>query len=161
MTTAWVDRATADAASSEYMLRALELASAAARAGEVPVGAVLVRDQEILAEAFNSPISLNDPTAHAEILALRQASQRLANYRLPNTTLYVTLEPCSMCCGAIVHARVSQLVFAAREPRAGAVVSARSLLDEDGLNHRVSWTEDQTAATRSAELLRAFFRDRR
>ena len=110
MSTAWVDRATADAASSEYMLRALELASAAARAGEVPVGAVLVRDQEILAEAFNSPISLNDPTAHAEILA---------------------------------------------------VGSARSLRDEDGLNHRVSWTEDQTAATRSAELLRAFFRDRR
>ncbi|MEO0438244.1 MAG: tRNA adenosine(34) deaminase TadA [Pseudomonadota bacterium] len=161
MTTALINDDVTAALSSPYMQRALELAAAAAKAGEVPVGAVLVRDEEILGEAFNSPISLNDPSAHAEILALRQASQRVANYRLPNTTLYVTLEPCSMCCGAIVHARVSKLIFAAREPRAGSVVSARNLLDETGLNHRVSWIEDQAAAGKSAELLQSFFRDRR
>ncbi|MFK7831369.1 MAG: tRNA adenosine(34) deaminase TadA [Congregibacter sp.] len=145
----------------QYMHRALELAEEAASRGEVPVGAVLVRDAEVLAEGANAQIGSNDPTAHAEIQALRAGALRAGNYRLPGSTLYVTLEPCSMCCGALVHARVAHLVIAAREPRAGAVVSMRSLLDEEGLNHRVQWTEAKQFAAASGALLRQFFRQRR
>jgi tRNA(adenine34) deaminase len=143
-----------------YMRRALELAALAGERGEVPVGAVLVRGGEVLGEGFNHVIGRSDPSAHAEILALRDAAEREGNYRLPETTLYVTLEPCTMCLGALVHARVACLVFAAREPRAGAVCSAARLLDADYYNHRVSWREGPLAEE-SAERLRAFFRERR
>jgi len=146
---------------ARFMNRALELAMRAAEAGEVPVGAVLVRGGEILGEGANGPIAAHDPTAHAEILALRHAARRVGNYRLPGSTLYVTLEPCSMCCGALVHARVEALIFAAREPRAGAVCSTLSLLDGGSFNHRVTWREAGAFADASASLLRAFFRARR
>lgn len=143
------------------MRRALVLAAQAAQSGEVPVGAVLVYDGQIVGEAANAQIAAQDPTAHAEILALRSAATSVENYRLPGSTLYVTLEPCTMCCGALVHARVEQLVFAAREPRAGAVVSARNLLDETAFNHHVRWREATAFAGESAALLQAFFRERR
>jgi tRNA(adenine34) deaminase len=144
-----------------FMQRALELAEHAASHGEVPVGAVLVLDGEIIGEGSNAQISSADPTAHAEIIALRAAAKQLANYRLPGSALYVSLEPCSMCCGALVHARVATLVFAAAEPRAGAVCSTRQLLDESAFNHRVTWRQDQASAPASAALLKAFFRARR
>ena len=144
-----------------YMQRALELAREAAAAGEVPVGAVLVRDATVIGAGRNGPIGASDPTAHAEINALRQAARAVGNYRLPGATLYVTLEPCAMCCGALVHARVAKLVFAAFEPRAGAVVSTRRLLDDAAFNHRVRWRQDEVCAAASAALLREFFRARR
>ncbi len=146
---------------NRYMQRALELARSAGAAGEVPVGAVLVRGDEILGEGSNAPIGASDPTAHAEIIALRAAAAAEQNYRLPGSTLYVTLEPCAMCCGALVHARVAKVVFAAIEPRAGAVVSTRNLLDDAAFNHRVQWSQDEEFADASAELLKAFFRARR
>ncbi|EED32596.1 tRNA-specific adenosine deaminase [gamma proteobacterium NOR5-3] len=144
-----------------FMLRALDLAQEAASRGEVPVGAVVVEGDRILGEGRNAQIASMDPTAHAEINALRAASALVKNYRIPGATLYVTLEPCSMCCGALVHARISTVVFAAREPRAGAVVSTRSLLDETAFNHRVAWLEAVEHAPASATLLRSFFRERR
>ena len=144
----------------KWMSRALELAQEAASKEEVPVGAVLVRDGEILGEGYNQVISAADPTAHAEIVALRAAATAAGNYRLPGTTLYVTLEPCTMCAGAMVHARVSELVFAARESRAGVVCSTCSLLDEPWCNHVVTWQEG-VMAEESSRLLRAFFRARR
>lgn len=143
------------------MGRALELAREAALAGEVPVGAVLTYEGRVVGEGANAQISACDPTAHAEIVALRAAARALGNYRLPGTRLYVSLEPCSMCCGALVHARVDTVVFAAREPRAGAIVSTRALLDEGSFNHRVHWAEDAQHAPASAALLRDFFRARR
>jgi tRNA(adenine34) deaminase len=146
---------------SDPMARALQLAREAAARGEVPVGAVLVEDGRIVGEGANAQIGSSDPTAHAEINALRAAAAQRGNYRLPGSILYVTLEPCTMCCGALIHARVAAVVFAAREPRAGAVVSTRSLLDEAGFNHRVSWREDVANAVASGELLRGFFRARR
>lgn len=145
----------------KYMRRALALAAEASATGEVPVGAVLLRDGSVVAEGSNAQIVSNDPSAHAEIQALRAAGRREGNYRFPGTVLYVTLEPCSMCCGALIHARVEELVIAAREPRAGAVISARNLLDEEGLNHRVRWRELPEYAEPSGDLLRAFFRQRR
>ncbi len=144
----------------QWMRRALELAAVAAAAEEVPVGAVLVRDGELLGEGYNQVISSADPTAHAENVALRQAAARLGNYRLPGSTLYVTLEPCTMCVGAMIHARVARLVFAAREPRAGVVCSRANLLEQDFYNHQMIWEEGQLAEE-SAELLQAFFRARR
>ena len=145
----------------DYMALALEAASTAGARDEVPVGAVLVADTgEVLAVASNAQIAGCDPTAHAEVLALRSASQKVANYRLPGTTLYVTLEPCTMCCGALIHARVQRLVFAAREPKAGAVVSTASTFNNPALNHRVEWTEG-VASDASANLLRQFFQGRR
>lgn len=143
------------------MGRALSLAAQAAASGEVPVGAVLVRDGVIIGEGANAPIGAHDPTAHAEVLALRAGAAGQVNYRLPGSTLYVTLEPCAMCCGALVHARVQRLVFAALEPRAGAVCSTLSLLDEGRFNHRVAWEQDADSAGASAALLQAFFRARR
>jgi tRNA(adenine34) deaminase len=143
------------------MERALALARQAGERGEVPVGAVLVLDDDIIGEGGNAQIGTCDPTAHAEIVALRAAALAARNYRLPGSRLLVTLEPCSMCCGALVHARVGELVFAAAEPRAGAVTSTRRLLDDPDLNHRVSWRQDAQAAAASAELLRGFFRARR
>jgi tRNA(adenine34) deaminase len=144
-----------------FMARALELARQAGQDGEVPVGAVLVIDGQIVGEGRNAQIVSNDPSAHAEVQALRAAGLAVGNYRLPESTLFVTLEPCSMCCGALVHARVSEVVFAAPEPRAGAVISARQLLDEDGFNHRVHWRQDLASTEASARMLRDFFRARR
>jgi tRNA(adenine34) deaminase len=143
-----------------YMGRAIALAQQAAAIGEVPVGALVVRAGQVLGEGFNQVISAQDPTAHAECVALRQAATKAANYRLPGSTLYVTLEPCTMCVGAIVHARVERLVFAAREPRAGVVCSRSSVLTAEYYNHRVSWQEGPLAAE-SAALLKAFFLARR
>jgi tRNA(adenine34) deaminase len=143
-----------------WMQRALELADRAAQSDEVPVGAVLVRDGEILGQGWNQVISAADPTAHAECVALRAAAKRLGNYRLPGSTLYVTLEPCTMCVGALVHARVGTLVFAAREPRAGVVCSQQQQLDAGFYNHRVEWREGVLAAE-STLRLKAFFQRRR
>ena len=143
-----------------WMQQALALADRAAEAGEVPVGALVVRDKQLLGQGWNRVISSADPTAHAEIVALREAADAEVNYRLPGATLYVTLEPCSMCAGALVHARIALLVFAAREPRAGVVCSQCALLDSPWYNHRVRWEEGVLAEASSARL-QAFFRARR
>ncbi len=128
---------------------------------EVPVGAVLVgADGEILSKAHNKPITLNDPTGHAEILAIRSASARVGNYRLPETTMYVTLEPCAMCVGAMIHARVRRLVFGARDPRSGAAGSVLDLTGADCFNHRIDVTGGVLAG-RCAQILRRFFKQRR
>lgn len=144
----------------KWMARALDLARRAEAEGEVPVGAVLVADDELVAEGWNRPIGSHDATAHAEIEALRAGGRRLGNYRLPGTTLYVTLEPCLMCAGAIVHARVARLVYGAADPRTGAVDSVFQVLDEPSLNHRAEHTGG-VLADDSAALLRGFFRSRR
>ncbi len=143
------------------MQHALELARRAEDEGEVPVGAVLVRQGRILGEGWNRPIGAQDPTAHAEIMALRDAARRLGNYRLPGTTLYVTLEPCPMCAGAIVHARVEKVVFGALDPRGGAAGSVFDLLPSDQrFNHRTV-VEGGVLAESCGDLLRQFFRARR
>ncbi|MFN3234276.1 MAG: tRNA adenosine(34) deaminase TadA [Gammaproteobacteria bacterium] len=143
-----------------YMRHALNLAKQAEAVGEVPVGAVLVKDGTVIAEGYNSPIDHQDPTAHAEILALRAGAKALNNYRLIDTTLYVTLEPCAMCAGAIIHARVKRVVFGATDPKAGAFFSVFSILGTDRLNHQVE-CEGGVLAEESANLLRAFFQARR
>ncbi len=143
-----------------WMQLALQRAAQAAANDEVPVGAVVVRDGELLGQGFNQVISAADPSAHAEIIALRDAAQKIGNYRLSGATLYVTLEPCTMCAGALVHARIAELVFAAREPRAGVVCSSCQILDEPWYNHKVNWQEGVLAEESSA-MLRAFFRARR
>lgn len=132
----------------------------AAQAGEVPVGAVLVKDGQLIAEGWNLPISHNDPTAHAEIQALRSAGKILNNYRLLGTTLYATLEPCPMCAGAIVHARVGRVVYATPDPRTGAAGSVYNILQSNELNHRCEVISG-VLAEESATLLRDFFRSRR
>lgn len=142
------------------MYAALELARRAEREGEVPVGAVVVRDGEIIGQGWNRPIASHDPTAHAEVEALRAAASCVQNYRLPGSTLYVTIEPCAMCAGAIVLARVERLVFAARDLRFGAVRSKFGLADSDLLNHRVK-VEEGLFAAEAANLLAAFFREKR
>ncbi|MBM9520015.1 tRNA adenosine(34) deaminase TadA [Desulforhopalus vacuolatus] len=139
---------------------ALEEARIAASKGEVPVGAVIVREGELLARAGNSPIGLHDPTAHAEILALRAACRREENYRLPRATLYVTLEPCVMCMGAMLHARVARLVYGATDPKTGAAHSLFQLGGDERLNHYIEITGD-VLAEESGEMLREFFRSRR
>ena len=143
-----------------WMLKALEQAKIAESMGEVPVGAVLVGQGVALASGYNQPRRRFDPTAHAEIIALRKAAKRLYNYRLPNTTMYVTLEPCSMCLGALIHARVSRLVFGAREPRSGAIVSRQSYDHINYFNHKIEWSEG-ILAEESASLLSKFFGSRR
>lgn len=146
------------------MRRALDLATQAAAANEVPVGAVLVRNTteatEIIGRGANAVIARSDPTAHAEINALRDAASRIGNYRLPDTTLYVTVEPCMMCAGALVHARVARLVFGTREPRTGAVVSRERALEHPAHNHVVRVTEG-VLAEECAHLMRQFFKERR
>ena len=142
------------------MRHAIRLAQRAEAQGEVPVGAVLVMDNKCIAEGWNTPITDNDPTAHAEIMALRQAGQVLENYRLIDSTLYVTLEPCVMCMGAIAHARVKRLVFGAIDDKRGAVCSALELTNADFLNHRIDWQGEILAET-CGDLLRDFFRARR
>ena len=143
-----------------WMQYAIQLAKKAGEQQEVPVGAVLVFNDEVLAEGYNSPIAHCDPTAHAEIIAMRAGSQKLANYRLLNTTLYVTLEPCLMCAGAMVHARIQRLIFGAADPKSGAITSVAKALDSSFLNHRVSYTGG-LLADQCGELLSSFFRDRR
>ena len=143
-----------------FMRRALDLARQAAANGEVPVGALLVVSGTILGSGYNSPIFQRDPTAHAEMAALREAARTAGNYRLDESTLYVTLEPCVMCAGAIVHARVRRLVFGARDLRFGGVRSKFRLADSDLLNHQVEIDEGLLAAEATA-LLQEFFRERR
>ena len=142
------------------MRRALELAACAEAEGEVPVGALVVMNAQIIGEGWNRPIVSQDPTAHAEIVALRAAATKLGNYRLTGATLYVTLEPCPMCAGAIVHARVARVVFGAADPLAGAAGSVFNLLESSALNHRVQLERGVLAEECSARL-KAFFQARR
>jgi tRNA(adenine34) deaminase len=144
----------------DLMAVALDQARAAAAAGEVPIGAVAVHGGEIIARGQNRVLRDNDPTAHAEIVALRAAAAALKNYRLNGVTLYVTLEPCSMCAGAIIHARIDRLLYAAADPKAGAAGSVLSVLNHPQLNHQLI-VESGPLAEESAELLRGFFRERR
>ena len=143
-----------------WMRRALNLAERAQADGEVPVGAVMVKDDECIGEGWNQPISTRDPSAHAEITALRAAAGRTENYRLPGTTLYVTLEPCAMCAGAIILARVSRLVYAAADPRSGAAGSVFNILQSEQLNHRVDLTAG-VLELEAAAILQTFFKTRR
>ncbi len=149
-----------DDLTERFMGRALKLARRALAEGEVPVGAVLVRSGEIIGEGWNRPISQNDPTAHAEIQALRAGAGRLKQYRLPDATLYVTLEPCPMCAGAMVHARIKACVFGAFDPKTGAAGTVMDLMSCDDLNHRVECIGG-VLADESASLLQEFFRARR
>ena len=142
------------------MRAALAEARRAAEAGEVPVGAVVVSGGVVVSRAHNAPIGRNDPTAHAEVLAIRAAAESMGNYRLTGATLYVTLEPCAMCCGAIVHARIARVVYGADDPKAGAVESLFRLLAEPRLNHRVATTRG-VRAEEAARLLSGFFETRR
>ena len=142
------------------MREALDEARRGAAAGEVPVGAVVVMDGVIVSRAHNAPITLADPTAHAEVLALRAAGEKRGNYRLGGATLYATIEPCAMCCGAALHARVTRVVYGARDPKAGAVESLYHLLDDARLNHRAAATGG-VLAEEAARLLSAFFESRR
>lgn len=143
-----------------WMQYAQTLAAKAEALGEVPVGAVIVKDDVVVGEGWNQPITGNDPTAHAEILALRDAARCRDNYRLPGCTLYVTIEPCTMCAGAIVHARIERVVFGALEPKAGAVVSNGCLFEAEHLNHRVTYTGEVCGDACSAQIS-AFFKARR
>jgi tRNA(adenine34) deaminase len=144
----------------DFMRAALEQAQLALAAGEVPIGAVVVAGGEIVSRAFNQPIAAVDPTAHAEVLALRAAAAHIGNYRLTNTSLYVTVEPCLMCVGAAVHARVRDVVFGAVEPRSGALVSAVRGHEIPGLNHRLTVTGGVLEAD-CRDLIQRFFRARR
>jgi tRNA(adenine34) deaminase len=146
--------------SEQFMREALDQARLALAAGEVPIGAVIVVEDRIIARAFNQPISANDPTAHAEVLALRDAARALGNYRLNEANVYVTVEPCLMCVGALVHARVREVVYGAPEPKTGALVSTLKALELPGLNHRFAVTggvlEDDCRA-----IIQEFFREKR
>jgi tRNA(adenine34) deaminase len=144
----------------QFMQQALEQAELAAIAGEVPVGAVLVRDGQVIAKGFNQPISNHDPSAHAEIMALRDAAQAELNYRLPGTTLYVTLEPCIMCAGAMLHARVGRVVFGAADPKTGAAGSVLNVFAEKQINHQTQ-VEGGIMGDECGQVLRDFFKGRR
>ena len=143
-----------------WMQHALELAKRAESEGEVPVGAIVVYDEQVIGEGWNRPITDNDPTAHAEIMALRSAAIKMFNYRLLDTTLYVTLEPCIMCSGAIIHSRVKRVVYGALDPKAGAAESAFTILGTDCLNHQVN-VENGILATECGQILTDFFRKKR
>ena len=143
-----------------WMREALSLAEQASDAGEVPVGAIIVQDGAIIGRGFNQPIRTCDATAHAEIVAIRSASQFRSNYRLPGTTLYVTIEPCTMCLGAMIHARIDRLIFGATEPRAGAIVSHSPLIGADYFNHQLSFMEG-VLAEECSSLMQSFFISRR
>lgn len=142
------------------MRLALEQAKKAAGAGEVPVGAVLVQDNQVIGSGFNQPIMLNDPSAHAEMMAIRSAAQTLKNYRIPESTLYVTLEPCAMCCGMMLHARVKRVVFGAPDPKTGMAGSVTNLFALKEINHQTE-VEGGVLAEECRELLREFFKQRR
>jgi tRNA(adenine34) deaminase len=144
----------------QYMQQAIEQAMLAASAGEVPVGAVLVRDGQVISKGFNQPISTSDPSAHAEMLALRGAAQSEANYRLPRTTLYVTLEPCTMCAGAMLHARIDRVVFGASDPKTGAAGSVLNVFSEKQINHQTQ-VEGGIMSEECGQILRQFFKERR
>jgi tRNA(adenine34) deaminase len=143
-----------------FMREALALAAEGAERGEVPVGAVLVQGGEVIGSGFNCPISTSDPSAHAEMVAIRAAAQAAQNYRLPGSTLYVTLEPCSMCAGLIVHSRIARVVYGTTEPKAGVAVSRGQFFTQDFLNHRVL-IEGGLLAQECGEMLSAFFKARR
>lgn len=142
------------------MQLALAQAQLAAECGEVPVGAVLVQNDQVLAARHNQPIAQHDPSAHAEVMVLRAAGEARQNYRLPNTTLYVTLEPCMMCVGAMVHARIERVVFGARDPKSGALCSVDHCANSPTLNHQLCWTADILAEP-CAQILKDFFKQRR
>lgn len=142
------------------MRYAIRLAQRAEQQGEVPVGAIVVKDDRCIAEGWNIPITSHDPTAHAEVVALRGAGVHVENYRLNDATLYVTLEPCVMCIGAMSHARIKRLVFGAYDPKRGAVCNALSLTDASFLNHRISW-DGGVLEAECSEMLRDFFKARR
>ena len=144
----------------QFMQQAIEQAQLAAVAGEVPVGAVLVRDGQVIAKAFNKPVGNHDPSAHAEMLALREAAKTEGNYRLPGSTLYVTLEPCVMCAGAILHARVDRVVFGAPDPKTGAAGSVLDVFSSKQINHQTS-VEGGVMSEECGQLLRIFFKERR
>ncbi len=144
----------------QFMQQALEQAKLAALAGEVPVGAVLVRDGEVLSQAFNRPISNHDPSAHAEMLALRAAAHKDGNYRLPGTTLYVTLEPCVMCAGALMHARVERVVYGAPDPKTGSAGSALDIFSVKQINHQTR-IEGGLMSEECGQVLKDFFKERR
>jgi len=144
----------------DFMKIALEEAEEAYRRGEVPVGAVLVREGNILARAHNSPIARNDPSAHAEMLVLRQAGEKISNYRMTGAELYVTLEPCVMCAGAIIQARLGRVIFGARDPKCGAVGSLYNILTDERLNHQVEITEG-ILREECGEILSRFFQQKR
>ncbi|MBT8127315.1 MAG: tRNA adenosine(34) deaminase TadA [Gammaproteobacteria bacterium] len=144
----------------KWMLHALELAQKAEAAGEVPVGCVIVRNGELIAEGWNRPIGSSDPTAHAEVVALRAAGQELDNYRIPEAELYVTLEPCPMCVGAMLHARIKRVIYAATDPKTGALGGACNLLSSMHHNHSFEVTAG-VLAEQSRQLLQTFFRRRR
>ncbi|PCJ45499.1 MAG: tRNA adenosine(34) deaminase TadA [Moraxellaceae bacterium] len=143
-----------------WMRKALVLAKQAEDLGEVPVGAVIVYDGELIGEGFNQPISTCDPTSHAELVALRAACKKQKNYRLPGATLYVTLEPCAMCAGALVHARICEVIFAATEPKSGALVSTQQFFSMPQLNHTVL-SRGGLEAQAASDLLSQFFKRRR
>jgi tRNA(adenine34) deaminase len=143
-----------------FMRAALEQALEAGRRGEVPVGAVVVVDDEIIGAGFNQPIGGQDPTAHAEIVAMREAAKRLGNYRLTGATLYVTIEPCQMCVGAMVHARVERVVYGTREPKAGAIESAMRAHEHPALNHRITATGG-VLEEECRQMIQGFFREKR
>ena len=144
----------------QFMQQALSQAKLAAAAGEVPVGAVLVRDGQVISTGFNRPITNSDPSAHAEMMALRAAAQSESNYRLPGTTLYVTLEPCTMCAGAMLHARVERVVFGAADPKTGAAGSVLNVFSEKQINHQTQ-VEGGIMGEECGQLLRDFFKERR
>lgn len=152
--------ASEQAADEQWMRRALALADTAGALGEVPVGAVVVLDGAVVGEGFNAPIGEHDPTAHAEVRALRAAARAVGNYRLPGAVLYVTLEPCAMCAGAIIHARVNRVVYGAPDPKTGACGSVVDLFAEARLNHHAR-VEGGVLADECGERLRTFFRERR
>ena len=144
----------------EFMRRAIVLAEQAAAVGEVPVGALVVKDGEIIGEGYNQPIISCDPTGHAEIIAMRNASAALQNYRLSGCDLYVTIEPCTMCVGAMIHARIGKIVFGALEPRAGALESQLRLMDENHYNHSIEW-QGGVLAEECGAIISNFFRRKR
>ena len=144
----------------QYMQRAFELAEIAKEKGEVPVGAVLVKDGEVIAEGFNQPILSHDPTAHAEVVALRTAGQKLENYRLVDTTLYVTLEPCAMCAMALVHARVGRVIYATEDPRTGAGGSVLNILQHQSFNHHCD-VKSGLLKEQCSKQLKSFFKAKR
>jgi tRNA(adenine34) deaminase len=144
----------------QFMMQALEQAKLAAQEGEVPVGAVLVQDGKVISKAFNRPISNHDPSAHAEMLALRSAAGEIENYRLPGSTLYVTLEPCVMCAGAMLHARVDRVVFGARDPKTGAAGSVVDIFSINQLNHQTT-VDGGILESECGQVLRDFFKERR
>ena len=144
----------------QYMLMAIEQAQLAAQSGEVPVGAVLVRDGQVIAKAFNQPIANHDPSAHAEMLALREAALSLENYRIPGSTLYVTLEPCAMCSGAMLHARIDRVDYGAPDPKTGAAGSVLDLFSSKQINHQTS-VQGGIMGEECGQLLRDFFKGRR